>query len=82
MSDSPHSSRFPRVLRCVVDSRHFGAIRTLRSRLERMFANLNSSYDYQIAMILAKMASNNPAKAFKEYCEKNPWAAEAKMYDV
>jgi hypothetical protein len=47
-----------------------------------MHVNLISSHNDQIAMILAKLALNNPAKAFKEYCEKNPWAAEAKMYDV
>jgi hypothetical protein len=82
MSDSTHNSRFPRILRCVVDSGYIRAIRTVYSRFAQMHVNLISSHNDQIAMILAKLALNNPAKAFKEYCEKNPWAAEAKMYDV
>ena len=79
MSDSPHNRRFPWILRCVVDSR---CIRVLCCRLTRLRANLNSSYDDRVAMILAKLALHSTSKAFRLYCEKNPWAAEAKMYDV
>ena len=82
MSNSPHNRRFPRILRCVVDSRHIETIRAICSRFERLRANLTSSYDDRIAMILAKMVLHSTSKAFKLYCEKNPWAAEAKMYDV
>jgi hypothetical protein len=82
MSNSPHNRRFPRILRCVVDSRYIRAIRTVYSRFAQMHVNLTSSYNDQIAMILAKLALHSTSKAFKLYCEKNPWAAEAKMYDV
>ena len=82
MSDSPHSCRFSRILCCVVDSRHFGKIRALYRRLKGLRANLTSSYDDRIAMALAKLTLHSTSKAFKLYCEKNPWALEAKMYDV
>jgi len=82
MSYSSHNSRFSRILCCVVDSRYIEAVRAVCSRLERVRANLNSSYDDRIAMILAKLALHSTSKAFKLYCEKNPWALEAKMYDV
>jgi len=82
MSDSPHDSRLSRVLRCVVDSRHIETIRAVCRELKRLHANLTLSHNDQIAMVLAKLALHSTSKAFKLYCEKNPWAPEAKMYDV
>lgn len=48
-----------------------------------MRASLNESSWFQITMILARLfQKHSPARAFKLYVKENPWAPEAKMYDV
>ena len=38
---------------------------------------------FRITMILARLfQKHSPARAFKLYVKENPWAPEAKMYDV
>jgi len=84
MSYSPHRRRLPRILLRVVDSRHPETVRTGYRKLPRLRSTVRSSSNYRIAMILARLfrVFHSPAKAFRLYCSENPWALEARIYDV
>ena len=80
---SSHNSRFPRSLRSVVGSRHSASFWPNRGGLSVLHAKLNESNWLRISMILARLfQKHSPAKAFKLYIQENPWALEAKLFDV
>lgn len=48
-----------------------------------MRAKLDESNWFRISMILARLfQKHSPARAFKLYIRENPWALEAKMFDL
>lgn len=83
VSNPPYDCRFPRSLRSVVGSRYSETFWPYRGQFTLVRASVLEYEWFRITMILAKLfQKHSPARAFKLYVRENPWAPEAKMYDV